>query len=1336
MKLKQIHSSRFPFSKFETKTKLILIILLLSVLTGSSVLNISSIVDPILYKVIDTDQTIFTNDTAIIPQPSAGQPFYGQDAQTTHYEPSYTDNGDGTITDLNTGLMWIKARGNKVTWNLAFVLANINGTGGYNDWRVPTVKELYSLIKFNGYFGVGPSTSTPFIDTDYFDYVYDYEDTTRFFDCQDWTATPYAGLTMNGDTTIFGVNFADGRIKGYPKYQPPQSLGVKTEMYVRFVRGNPNYGVNNFIDNGDGTISDTKTGLMWQKADDGTLRKWKDALGYADTLTLALHNDWRLPNAKELQSIVDYTRAPLAMNTTKRGPSVDTNFFKLTKRSDGEYNYYWTGTTMIEGPPLSKYVSAVYISFGRALGWIDSVKYDVHGAGAQRADYKKGDTTLYPYGHGPQGDVIRINNGVLCVRNAANVFVTDALVGNGVYPTLDAAFTAINSGAQTGANIEIDIAGDTQEPSTGAILNAGAWSSLNMQPRTPSVTVSGNITGSALVRLYNADNVTIDGQNKLTFINTSTSSQQGTSTIRLEGGATYNIIENCIIKGSSGSSFGNNCGNILFGGNGNSNGTGNSFNTIKNCDIGAANINNPPAIGICSLGDFAVAQRNIGDSIKNCTIHDYFFQGGSSMGLFADDGTEYLTIKDNKFYQSIPKVQSTNGYHSAITLDGFAAYSGFQIEGNIIGYADSLRNGIYTISGGSNQFHPIHVAVGTSAVTNIVNNEIAAIDQTTSQVSNPFTGIYVVYGWTNVSGNTFGSGGLDYNDYIKCTSLNGGTAQWMGIHCENPAGTPWTCSNNLIGNIQCSGMSHVFCIRAFGVGSLTCNNNTIGGNVPHSVTSTPVNGFTAVNGILAINSAGTISGNIISDLKASDGSAENNDASVSGIASVGNSDLIISQNIIHSLKNTHPTASTKVNGIYYQGPASGSNAISQNFIHTLLVSNSNSEVNGIKVFDGKISVVNNMIQLGLDTGALWITYGGIHGIWERCDNGNRTIAFNSVYIGGEATNGSSNTFAFKNTSANNNRDFRNNIFQNARTNNGGTGKHYAITIAGNTPNPQGLDIGYNIYNAGGNGGYVGLYNNTNRLHLSDWENALSQDTTSFESDPKFQNPNGSLSTVDLHINPNAGTDAEGNGFLMPFLFDFDGELRSNLSPVDIGADAGNFMRPPNITIVMFLEARYDAGQNAQVPDTVTIEARSPNPPYNVHHSVKTIVSSDGMANVAIDDGSWYIVIKHRNSIETWTANPVIVTSDNEFDFSSSPSQAYGNNQIQVDDSPVRFGIRSGDLDQDGFVDLSDVASVYNAAGNFVTGYSVYDLNGDDFVDLSDIAVIFNNSSSFVGVIRP
>lgn len=372
---------------------------------------------PLNYIVVDTGQDGCFDDRKAIPCPGNGQDYDGQDAQFKGNTPAYHDNGDGTVTDLNTGLMWVKERGEKMHWQDALDGASKCRVAGYDDWRAPTIKELYSLIDFRGYSERTAKESKPYLDTRFFDFAFgDTSKGERIIDCQDWSATKYVGTTMGGAQTAFGVNFADGRIKGYPTMR-----GKRDKRYMRYVRGNPNYGENKFVDNGDGTVTDGATGLVWQKADSGKGMNWKDALAYAQDLDLAGHDDWRLPNAKELQSIVDYTRSP----TTTGSAAIDPVFSVTDKES-----YFWTGTTHLEHGMSTM---AVYIAFGRAMGWMElppgsgtKTFMDVHGAGAQRSDPKTGDPDDWPQGHGPQGDDRRVLNYVRCVRDGAAERVTPA----------------------------------------------------------------------------------------------------------------------------------------------------------------------------------------------------------------------------------------------------------------------------------------------------------------------------------------------------------------------------------------------------------------------------------------------------------------------------------------------------------------------------------------------------------------------------------------------------------------------------------------------------------------------------------------------------------------------------------------------------------------------------------------------------------------------------------------------------------------------------------------------------------------------------------------------
>ena len=169
------------------------------------------------YPIVDTGVKEYSDNSAMISSPIEGEAFYGQDATYSGIQPSYTDNRDGTITDNVTGLMWEKDMGKKITYENAYNKADSLTLGGYTDWRVPTIKELYSLILFTGQVQ-GETFIEYFIDVNYFNQpLGNTELGEREIDAQTWSSTQYKGLTMNGDTTVFGVNFIDGRIK-FPFY--------------------------------------------------------------------------------------------------------------------------------------------------------------------------------------------------------------------------------------------------------------------------------------------------------------------------------------------------------------------------------------------------------------------------------------------------------------------------------------------------------------------------------------------------------------------------------------------------------------------------------------------------------------------------------------------------------------------------------------------------------------------------------------------------------------------------------------------------------------------------------------------------------------------------------------------------------------------------------------------------------------------------------------------------------------------------------------------------------------------------------------------------------------
>lgn len=177
------------------------------------------------------------------------------------------------------------------------------------------------------------------------------------------------------------------------------------------------------------------------------------------------------------------------------------------------------------------------------------------------------------------------------------------------------------------------------------------------------------------------------------------------------------------------------------------------------------------------------------------------------------------------------------------------------------------------------------------------------------------------------------------------------------------------------------------------------------------------------------------------------------------------------------------------------------------------------------------------------------------------------------------------------------------------------------------------------------------------------------------------------------------------------------------------------------TIRMFVEGLYDSSLDKMLSDTARIYIRNATPPYAIVDSSKSRIDSSGYATFGFANVNnatdYFILLKHRNSIETWSSTGnVFLSGLMSYDFSTDANKAYGNNLSLVDNSPVRFAMFSGDVNQDGTVDATDLSLVDNDAVIFVTGYVSTDLNGDNFVDATDFSIADNNASNFVGVIRP
>ena len=250
----------------------------------------------------------------------------GQDGAYSINPMSFTDNGYGTVTDNNTRLIWQKeddcilynwyqASG---TYDSCYNPSsqNVCGSlmlGGHLDWRLPTRKELKSIVDYSIFYP-GPT-----IDTTYFP-------TTK--GCY-WSSNDY-DLNYGGY-----VDFRNGFAGSYD---------TNHSCYVRCVRGRQ-YPDHNFVGNNDGTVTDNSTGLTWQQAEPGYMT-WGSALSYCEGLSLGGHSDWRLPNVKEHESL---------LVDTKSGHVIDTTYFPNASESG-----YWTSTTYA-GDPHEAWVSGLHI---------------------------------------------------------------------------------------------------------------------------------------------------------------------------------------------------------------------------------------------------------------------------------------------------------------------------------------------------------------------------------------------------------------------------------------------------------------------------------------------------------------------------------------------------------------------------------------------------------------------------------------------------------------------------------------------------------------------------------------------------------------------------------------------------------------------------------------------------------------------------------------------------------------------------------------------------------------------------------------------------------------
>lgn len=183
-------------------------------------------------------------------------------------------------------------------------------------------------------------------------------------------------------------------------------------------------------------------------------------------------------------------------------------------------------------------------------------------------------------------------------------------------------------------------------------------------------------------------------------------------------------------------------------------------------------------------------------------------------------------------------------------------------------------------------------------------------------------------------------------------------------------------------------------------------------------------------------------------------------------------------------------------------------------------------------------------------------------------------------------------------------------------------------------------------------------------------------------------------------------------------------------------NSGQTLLPLNLNLTAVFEGFFNGA--TMIPDTASIQIRNSSSPFSIVDEKKVLLNSAGNGALTypnfLDANSYYLVIKHRNSIQTWSAVPQsFINGAINYNFTTAQSQAYGNNLKNISGNWCIF---SGDVNQDGIVDLSDLSLVAVDSFNFTTGYVLTDVNGDGIVDLSDLALVDNNNLLFISQITP
>jgi hypothetical protein len=742
-----------------------------------------------------------------------------------------------------------------------------------------------------------------------------------------------------------------------------------------------------------------------------------------------------------------------------------------------------------------------------------------------------------------------------------------------LYSTLKAAFDAINAGTHQGV-ITIGIFGNTTETATAALNASGtgsaSFTTIGIQPAGGGArTISGAMaTGTSLINLNGADNVTIDGLNtggnSLTISNTSTFSTAGTSTIQFILDATNNTIQNCTISGSStvANSVSVLGGTIIFSTGVATTGTGNDGNIITNNTISSAGAN-LASCAICSVGTSSTID-NSGIQITNNNIQDYYSAANNSFGILAGNNNSTWSVTGNRFFQNTPnagaaRTATAGSTHEAIKI---SSGDGYTISGNFIGSATSTFTGTTFYAGGfGSRFIGIDLAVGTTNVTSVQNNTISNINLSTTSGATTtygaFTGIYVTAGNVNI-GTTTGNliGNTTGTNFIFITSAN--TTLINGI-ASSSTGTV-NISNNTIASfgtggtasigytfngINASGSGGNYNIYSNTIGSTSVANSiAIGVNTVTTATCNAIGITNTATGTVNIGAAGT--GNTIANVALT--TAASASGAVTAINNNGASACTITGNTINTLSANNNFG--VITGIINNTAAN----ISKNKLYDFSCAGTSPTITGINLTGAATNVFNNLIG---DLRATGITNGtapnAIQGInISSTSSVAMNLYYNTVYITGTATGTTAFGTAALYANTGPTLNLRNNILVNATTPKG-TGIAVAYQRSSSTLTTYATTSNNNLFYAGSPTANNIIYTdgtNSDQTLAAFQTRMATRDAASVTENVAFQSTTGSNANF-LKFPTTASLVESGGATIATYTDDYAGTTRA--ATPDIGA---------------------------------------------------------------------------------------------------------------------------------------------------------------------------------------